>query len=376
MPERVLRALARPTVDHRGSSFPELTREVLDGLRWVFGTEGPVVVYPASGTGSWEAALVNVLSPGDRVLMFETGQFATKWADVATRFALDVELAPTDWRRGVDPQELESRLTADADHLFKAVAVVHNETSTGVTSRIGEIRAAIDRVGHPALLLVDGVSSLGCVDYRHDDWGVDVSLSASQKGLMLPPGLAFLALSRKAIKAAESAGLPRSYWDFRPALDRNASGFFPYTPATNLLYGLREALSMLREEGLETVFARHARHGTATRHAVATWGLETQCVEPAEHSDVLTAVVLPHGHDADAFRALVFDRFNMSLGTGLGRLKGRVFRIGHLGDFNDLMLLATLAGVESGLALSDVPIRRGGVDAATRWLEENGHPSD
>jgi alanine-glyoxylate transaminase/serine-glyoxylate transaminase/serine-pyruvate transaminase len=376
VPERVLRALARPTIDHRGADFPALTRRVLAGLQRVFQTDRPVVMYPSSGTGGWEAALVNTLSPGDRILMFETGQFATLWAEVARRFGLDVTLVATDWRRGVDPAAVEERLTADRAHAIRAVAIVHNETSTGATSRIAEIRRAIDRARHPALLLVDAVSSLGCVDYRHQEWGVDVTLSASQKGLMLPPGLAFLALSEKAMAAAERAALPRSYWDWRPMLESNSAGFFPFTPSTNLLYGLEEALAMLNEEGLGQVFRRHARHALATRSAVTTWGLEVQCVVAEEQSAVLTGVVVPDGHDADRFRALVFERYNLSLGTGLGRLKGRAFRIGHLGDMGDLMLMGTLAGVESGLALSGIPIRRGGVDAALRCLEESAPVPD
>jgi alanine-glyoxylate transaminase/serine-glyoxylate transaminase/serine-pyruvate transaminase len=365
----VLAALSRPTVDHRGPDFPALTREILEGLRWVFKTEHPVIVYPASGSGSWEAALVNTLSPGDRVLMFETGQFALGWVEVARGFGLDVDLVPGDWRRGVDPALVEERLAADAGHAYRAVAVVHNETSTGAVTRIHEVRAAMDRVGHPALLMVDAVSSLGCLDYRHDEWGVDVAVSGSQKGLMLPAGLSFTALSPKALEASKTAGLPRSYWDWDRMLDLNDAGFFPYTPATNLFFGLRESLAMLREEGLEQVFRRHARYGAATRRAVEAWGLELQCANPAEWSDVLTAVRLPDGHDADRVRAVILERFNLTLGAGLGKLKGRVLRIGHLGDFNDLMLAATLAGVESGLVLSGVPIRRGGVQAAMEVLE-------
>jgi alanine-glyoxylate transaminase/serine-glyoxylate transaminase/serine-pyruvate transaminase len=371
VPDRVLRAIGRATIDHRGPEFPALTHAVIDGLKWVFGTDGPVVIYPASGTGGWEASLVNTLNPGDRVLMFETGQFAVNWIDVARRFGLDVEVVATDWRRGADPAVVEDRLTADTAHTIRAVAVVHNETSTGALSRIADIRAALDRTGHPALLLVDAVSSVGCSEYRHDDWRVDVTIAASQKGLMLPPGLAFLAVGEKALAASKRATLPRSYWEWNAMIARNAEGFFPYTPATNLLFGLREALAMLREEGLEHVFHRHARYGRAARQAVCAWGLETQCAVAEEQCDVLTAVVMPEGHDADRFRGVVHERFNMALGTGLGKLKGRVFRIGHVGDFNDLMLAATLAGVESGLALSGVPIRRGGVDAALRWLEDN-----
>lgn len=372
VPERIRDAIARPTIDHRGPEFAELTLELLRELKWLFRTEHPVLVYPASGSGAWEAALVNTLSPGDRVLMFETGQFGLGWMDVARRFGLDVDLVPGDWRRGADPAVVEERLAADGAHAYRAVAVVHDETSTGVVSRIPEIRAAMDRAGHPALLMVDAISSLGSLDYRHDAWGVDVTVAASQKGLMLPAGLSFTAVSPKALEAHAGAGLPRAYWDWERMLARNEEGFFPYTPATNLLFGLREALSMLREEGLENVFRRHRRHGEATRRAVEAWGLELQCLHPEEHSDVLTAVRLPEGHDADRFRALALERFNLSLGAGLGNVKGRVFRIGHLGDLNDLMLFGTLAGVESGLALAGVPIRRAGVAAAMEWLETSG----
>lgn len=372
VPERIRDAMARPTIDHRGPEFAELTLEILRELKWLFRTEHPVLVYPASGSGAWEAALVNTLSPGDRVLMFETGQFGLGWMDVARRFGLDVDLVPGDWRRGADPAVVEERLAADGAHAYRAVAVVHDETSTGVVSRIPEIRAAMDRAGHPALLMVDAISSLGSLDYRHDDWGVDVTVAASQKGIMLPAGLSFTAVSPKALEAPARAGLPRAYWDWERMLARNEEGFFPYTPATNLLFGLREALSMLREEGLENVFRRHRRHGEATRRAVEAWGLELQCQHPEEHSDVLTAVRLPEGHDADRFRARVLERFNLSLGAGLGNVKGRVFRIGHLGDLNDLMLFGTLAGVESGLALAGVPIRRAGVATAMEWLEGSG----
>jgi alanine-glyoxylate transaminase/serine-glyoxylate transaminase/serine-pyruvate transaminase len=368
VPDRILRAIAQPTIDHRGPEFARLGREVLDGIRSVFKTSAPVVIFPGSGTGAWEAALVNTLSPGDKVLMFETGQFATLWKDVALRFGLDVEFVPGDWRTGADPKVVEAKLAADRAHAVKAVAVVHSETSTGVVSRIPEIRQAIDAAQHPALLLVDTVSSLACVDYRHDEWGVDVAVSGSQKGLMLPPGLGFNAISQKALAASRSARLPRSYWDWQPMLRDNAGGFFPYTPGTNLLFGLREAIAMLNEQGLDAVFARHRRHGEAARAAVGAWGLEVVATNPEEHSGVLTAVLVPAGHDADAFRRVVLERFDLSLGTGLGKLKGRCFRIGHLGDFNDLMLAGTLAGVEMGLALSRVPFRKGGVAAALERL--------
>ena len=368
VPDRVLRALSQPTIDHRGPEFGALGKELLAGLRKVFKTSGPVVMYPGSGTGAWEAALVNTLSPGDKVLMFETGHFATLWKDVATRFGLAIDFVPGDWRRGADPAALEAKLAEDRGHAIKAVAVVHNETSTAVASRIPELRRAIDAARHPALFLVDTVSSLGCIDYRHDEWGVDVAVSASQKGLMLPPGLSFNALSQKAIAAAKSARLPRSYWDWEQMLRDNAGGYFTYTPSTNLLYGLREALHMLEEEGLEAVFARHARHAAATRAAVSAWGLELVAIDPREYSACVTAVMMPAGQDADAFRKLVLDRFDMSLGTGLGKLKGKIFRVGHLGDFNDLMLAGTLAGVEMGLALAKVPFKKGGVAAALEKL--------
>jgi len=374
IPERVRRAIAQPTVDHRGPDFPELTMEIMAGLQWLMRTEAPVVIYPSSGTGAWEAALVNTLSPGDRVLMFESGHFAVEWAQVAKRLGLRVEMVPGDWRRGPDPATVEARLRDDSAHEFKAVAVLHNETSSGAVGRIAEIRAAIDSAGHPALLLVDTISGLASIDYRHDEWGVDVTVAASQKGLMLPPGLAFTAVSGKALEASSRAALPRSYWDWKRMLEFNETGFFPFTPATNLLYGLREALVMLREEGLENVFTRHARHAEATRRAVRRWGLELQCADPAEYSDVLTAVRMPEGSDAGRVMETALRRYDLSLGTGLGKLKGKAFRVGHLGDFNDLMLAATLAGVESALALSEVPIERGGVDAAMRYLEANPLP--
>ncbi|MCG8596240.1 MAG: aminotransferase class V-fold PLP-dependent enzyme [Kiloniellales bacterium] len=370
VPDRVLRAMDLPTIDHRGPEFAALGKEVLAGLRRVFGTTGAAVVFPSSGTGAWEAALVNTLSPGDRVLMFETGHFAALWREMAGRLGLKVDFVPGDWRRGVDPQEVEARLRADPDGGIKAVCVVHNETSTGVTTRIDAVREAVNRSGHPALLMVDTISSLGSIDYRHDDWGVDVTVAGSQKGLMLPPGLGFNAIGPKALKASETAGLPRSYWSWAAMLAPNAQGFFPYTPATNLLYGLREALAMLEAEGLDRVFARHRRHGEATRAAVRAWGLELLCAEPRAYSDSLTAAMVPDGQDADRLREIALDRFDMSLGTGLGRLAGRVFRIGHLGDFNDLMLAGTLAGVEMALSLSGIPFRKGGVQAALDCLSE------
>jgi alanine-glyoxylate transaminase/serine-glyoxylate transaminase/serine-pyruvate transaminase len=355
VPERVLRAIDRATIDHRGPGFARLALEIQDLIRPVFGTAEPVVIYPASGTGAWEAALVNTLSPGDRVLMVETGQFAALWSKLAARLGLDVEVIPGDWRHGVDPSAVEERLAADGAHAIKAVAIVHNETSTGVTSRIAEVREAIDRAGHPALFFVDTISSLASIDYRHDEWGVDVTVGGSQKGLMLPPGLAFNAISRKALAASRGARLPRAYWAWDEMLALNREGYFPYTPATNLLYGLRESLAMLHEETLAAVFARHARLAEATRLAVRGWGLEILALDPREYSNTLTAIVLPDGFDADALRATILTRFDMSLGTGLGKVKGKVFRIGHLGSFNDLMLAGTLCGVQMGLELAKIP---------------------
>jgi alanine-glyoxylate transaminase / serine-glyoxylate transaminase / serine-pyruvate transaminase len=368
VPDRVLRALSKPTIDHRGPEFAALAKEVLSGLKDVFLTSSPVIIYPGSGTGAWEASLVNTLSPGDRVLMFETGHFATLWKDIATRMGLQVDFVAGDWRHGADPAVVYAKLADDRGHAIKAVCVVHNETSTGVVSRIGEIRKQIDAARHPALLLVDTISSLGSIEYRHDAWGVDVTVGCSQKGLMLPPGISFNAVSDKALTAARSAKLPRAYWDWEPMLRDNKAGFFPYTPSTNILYGLREALGMMRDEGLEAIWARHERFGRATRAAVKAWGLDILAQNAAEYSGVLTAVVMPEGRDADAFRQLVLERFDMSLGTGLGKMKGKVFRIGHLGDFNDLMLAGTLGGVEMGFALAGVPHKSGGVLAAMELL--------
>ncbi|WP_371515685.1 alanine--glyoxylate aminotransferase family protein [Kitasatospora sp. NBC_01300] len=364
VPDSVLQAMAAPTTDHRGPEFATLTLRLLAAIGPVFGTSGPVVIYPASGTGAWEAALVNTLSPGDRVLCFETGQFATLWQEMAQALGLRVDLVPGDWRHGADPEVLARRLAEDTDRTIKAVCVVHNETSTGVTSRIAELRRALDEAGHPALLLVDAVSSLGCLDYRHDEWGVDVTVSGSQKGLMLPPGLGFNAVSRKALVASRTAGLPRSFWSWAPVIEANRNGSFPYTPAINLLYGLDAALRILDAEGHANVHARHARHAAATRAAVHGWGLEVLCADEREYSGSLTAVLLPEGHDADRFRELVLERFDMSLGAGLGRLAGRVFRIGHLGHLNDLTLIGTLAGVQLGLELAGVPIDPAGLGAA------------
>jgi len=368
VPDRILRAMDFPTIDHRGPAFAALTRDVLSGLKTVFQSDGPVIVYPASGTGAWEAALVNLLSPGDRVLMFETGQFATLWRQLAERLGLEVAFVPGDWRSGVDAARLESLLAEDRAHDIKAVCVVHNETSTGVTSDIPALRRAIDAIGHPALFLVDTISSLASIDYRHTAWGVDVTVAGSQKGLMLPPGLSFNAVSEKALAAAETARLPKSYWGWQEMLRANEVGHFPYTPATNLLYGLKEAISMLLEEGLDRVFSRHARLAEATRRAVRGWGLEVLCTDPAAYSNSLTAVLMPEGHDADAFRKTVLERFDMSLGNGLGKVQGKVFRIGHLGDFNELMLTATLSGVQMGLSLAGVPHEKAGLQDALDYM--------
>ncbi len=368
VPDRILRAIDRPTIDHRGPDFKDMVFEVLDGLKSVFKTSGRVIVYPASGTGAWEAALVNTLSPGDRVLMFETGHFATLWRALAERLGLEVDFLPGDWRRGADADAIGAKLGDDKNHRIKAVCVVHNETSTGITSRIADIRQAIDANRHPALFMVDTISSLASMDYRHDQWGVDVTVGGSQKGLMLPPGLSFNAASEKALAASHSAACVKAYWSWDEMLKTNETGFFPYTPATNLLYGLRESLRMLDEEGLDNVFMRHARHGEATRRAVSAWGLEIIPRDDREYSNSLTAVLMPEGHDADAFRKIILERYNMSLGNGLGKLAGRVFRIGHLGAFNDLMLAGTLAGVEMGLSLANVPHSNGGVEAAMKFM--------
>ena len=370
VPDRVLRAMDLPTMDHRGPEFGLLGLEVLNGLKTVFQSKQPVVIFPASGTGAWEAALVNTLSAGDRVIMFETGQFAALWHKMATKLGIVAELIPTDWRRGVDAATLEAKLREDKAHTIKAVCVVHNETSTGATSRIPLIRKAIDAANHPALLLVDTISSLGSIEYRHDEWGVDVTIAGSQKGLMLPPGLSFNCVSEKARKAAQSSTLPKAYWGWEEMITQNKNGYFPYTPATNLLYGLREALKMLQEEGLPNVFTRHDRHAEATRRAVRAWGLEILCAVPEEYSSALTAVMMPAGHDADALRKAILDAYDMSLGMGLGKMLGKIFRIGHLGDFNDLTLAGTLSGVEMGLALAGVPHKKGGAQAALDYLVE------
>lgn len=371
IPDRILRAISQPIIDHRGPGFASLGHDVLAGIRPVFKTEQPVIIYPASGSGAWEAALVNTLSPDDKVLMCETGHFAFLWQQIANRLGIESEVVDTDWRHGVDPAVIQDKLAEDKGHEIKAVCIVHNETSTGVVSNVANIRKAMDAAGHPALLMVDTISSLASIDYRMDEWGVDVTVAGSQKGLMLPPGLSFNAVSNKALAASKDAELKKSYWSWDDMLAANRSGFFPYTPATNLLYGLREAIAMLNDEGLENVFARHARHGAATRLAVETWGLEIVCRNPDEHSASLTAVMVPQEHSADNLRQVILENFDMSLGTGLGRLADKVFRIGHLGSINDLMLAGTLSGVEMGLSLAGVPYQSGGVQAALDHLAKD-----
>ncbi len=370
VPDRVLRAIDMPMIDHRGSEFADLAMQVLSDIKTIFKTDSPVIIFPSSGSGAWEAALVNTLSPGEKVLMFETGHFSSLWEKMAKNFDLDVELIPGDWRTGVDPALVEKNLQNDKNHRIKAVCVVHNETSTGVTTNIKGVRGAIDTAEHPALLMVDTVSSLGAVDYRHDEWKVDVTVSGSQKGLMLPPGLGFTAISKKALEASEKNKMGRAYWSWKEMLKANETGFFPYTPAVGLLYGLKEAIAMLHEEGLNNVFARHARHGEATRRALSAWGLENLAINPDEHSNVVTTVLMPKDHDADSFRKLVLDKFDMSLGAGLGKVAGKVFRIGHIGHHNDLMLAGALAGVEMGLRLSGIRGVSSGVDAALEYLAE------
>jgi alanine-glyoxylate transaminase/serine-glyoxylate transaminase/serine-pyruvate transaminase len=371
VPDRILRAMDMPVIDHRGPEFKDLGLRCLGGMKRIFKTKGHVVIYPSSGTGAWEAALSNALSPGDRVVMYETGQFAVLWRAIAERFGLQVDFIASDWRGAVDPKLIEEKLAADKAHEIKAVCIVHNETSTGATSAVAEVRAAIDAARHPALLLVDTISSLGSIDYRHDEWRVDVTVAGSQKGLMLPPGLSFNAISAKALEASKTSKLPRSFFSWAEMIEINASGYFPYTPATNLLYGLTEAIDMLEEEGLDNVFRRHHRLGEAVRRAVSAWGLDILCRDPARRSDVLTGVVMPDGVDADRVRTIILDHFDMSLGTGLGKVKGKVFRIGHLGDTNDLTILGAIAGVEMGLALAGVPHQKGGVDAAMDWLMQD-----
>jgi alanine-glyoxylate transaminase / serine-glyoxylate transaminase / serine-pyruvate transaminase len=375
VPDRVLRAMDHPVIDHRGPEFAKLGKEVLEGMRAIFRTSGPVIIYPSSGTGACEAALVNTLSPGDRVLIFETGQFSAIWRQTAERVGLNVEYVANNWRRGASPGDMEARLGSDPQHTFKAVVVVHNETSNGATSRVAELRRTMNRLRHPALLIVDAISSLACMDYRHDEWEVDVTVCGSQKGLMVPPGLGFNAISERALAASKSAKLGRSYWDWQEMLKPNQLGFFPYTPATNLLYGLREALHMLHEEGLSQVFHRHDRYGEATRAAVRAWGLEIVCEEPLEYSSSMTAAFTPEGHSADRLREIILENFDMALGAGLGKLAGKAFRIGHLGNFNDLMLAGTLSGIEMGLRLAGVPHSAGGVMAALDRLAPAGTKS-
>ncbi|MCE2723826.1 MAG: pyridoxal-phosphate-dependent aminotransferase family protein [Burkholderiales bacterium] len=370
VPDRILRAIDQQVIDHRGPEFQALAKSVLSGIKTIFKTTQPVIIYPASGTGAWESALVNTLSPGDHVLMVETGQFASLWHKMATKLGLVPQLIETDWRSGVDASVIEAKLLADTAHTIKAVCVVHSETSTGVLSNIAAVRQAMNRANHPALLMVDTISSLASADFRHDEWGIDVTIGGSQKGLMLPPGLSFTAISAKALEASKTAKLPRAFWAWDEMLTANESGFFPYTPATSLLYGLQEAIKMLHEEGLDNVFARHVRHGEAARRAVAAWGLTLQCANPAEYSPVLTTVQVPAGSDADYLREVALKNFDLSLGMGLARLKGKVFRIGHLGDCNDLSLMAALSGVEMSLALAGIPHKKGGVDAAMAYLVE------
>jgi alanine-glyoxylate transaminase/serine-glyoxylate transaminase/serine-pyruvate transaminase len=368
VPDRVLRAMDRALIDHRGPEFAQLTLRLLPRLQKLFKCSGPVVIYPASGTGAWEAALVNTLSPGDKVLMADIGHFASLWKDMADRLGLVAEFLPSDWRRAANPEEIHERLAADTGHEIKAVCVVHNETSTGCAARLPEIRKAIDDAGHPALFMVDTISSLGSMDYRHDDWKVDVSVGGSQKGMMLPPGMSFNAISEKALEASKTAKLPKCYWEWNDMLSANQNGFFPYTPATCLFYALDEALNIVDEQGLDNIIARHERHAEATRRAVQAWGLELVCADPREYSSSLTSIFVPEGYSANALRAQILDRFDLSLGTGLARLADRVFRIGHLGDLNDLTLLGAISGVEMGLKIEGIPHHAGGTQAAMDFL--------
>jgi alanine-glyoxylate transaminase/serine-glyoxylate transaminase/serine-pyruvate transaminase len=375
VPDRILRAMDMPVIDHRGPEFGKLGRRVLDGIKTIFRCAGPVIIYPASGTGAWEAALINTLSPGDQVLMVETGHFASLWKTMASKIGLVPEFIASDWRSGADPQKIEARLKDDKAHAIKAVCVVHNETSTGCITLINEVRRAIDAAGHPALLMVDTISSLGSIDYRHDEWGVDVTVGGSQKGLMLPPGLSFNAVSDKALNVAKTSKMPKSFWGWDEMIVSNKTGFFPYTPATNMLYALAEAIDMLHEEGLENVFARHDRHAEATRRAARTWGLEILCKDPRHYSSSLTALMMPAGHDADALRKTALEHFDISLGTGLSKVAGKVFRIGHLGDTNDLTIIGALGGVEMGLGVAGVPHKKGGVQAAMEYLTAQASPA-
>ena len=368
VPDRILRAMDTPIIDHRGPEFQKLSKRVLEGIKTIFKTNKPVIVYTATGTGAWEAALVNTLSPGDRVLMVETGQFATLWKNMAEKLGLKPEFIPTDWRTGADPNVIEAHLRKDNNHEIKAICVLHNETATGCLSPIAEIRKAIDAAGHPALFLVDTISSLASTDYRHDEWGVDVTIGGAQKGLMLPPGMSFNAVSDKALAAAKDSKLPKSFWSWEDMLNMNKIGFFPYTPATNMLQGLDVAIQMLHEEGLENVFARHDRFAEATRRAVRHWGLEIMCRDPKYYSPTVTAVLMPEGHDGDAFRNLALEQFNISYGMSFGRFAGKMFRIGHLGDTNDLTIIGALAGTEMALGLAGVPHKKGGVQAAMDYI--------
>lgn len=370
IPDRVLRAMSYPTIDHRGPDFAEIAKRVLDRIKRIFKTTQPVVMYPASGTGAWEAAIVNTLNPGDKILMFETGQFSYLWAEQAKKFSLVVDFVPGDWRHGADPKIVEQKLSEDKGHKIKALLVLHNETATGIVSNIGKIRKAMDSAKHPALLLVDTISSLASIDYRHDEWKVDVTIAGSQKGLLLPPGLSFNAISQKALDAYSKSTMQKAYWDWKPMLENNKNGFFPYTPSTNLIFGLDEALNILMEEGLENIFKRHARLAEATRIAVKALGLEILAKNPEEYSNTITAVLLPEGYDADNLRKMILDDFNMSLGMGLNKIKGKVFRIGHLGDFNDLMLAGVLAGVEMGLKKNKIPYKSGGLMSAIDYLSK------
>ena len=368
VPDRILRAMDYPTIDHRGPEFANLAQNCIEGMQSIFKTKSNVIIYPASGTGAWEAALVNTVREDDLVLMVETGHFASLWNKMALRLGIKTEFLETDWRRGVVPEKLFERLQKDTKKQIKAVCVVHNETSTGCTSRIEEVRKALNSANHDALLMVDTISGLASMEYKHDEWGVDVTVSGSQKGLMLPPGLSFNAISDKALKIAKTSGMRRSYWDWEEQIEANKSGSFPYTPATNLLYGLKEAINMLHEEGLDNVFKRHAKHALATRAAVQAWGFENVCKEEKDFSNVLTAVMLPENHNADNLRKIILENLNMSLGGGLSKLAGKVFRIGHLGDFNDLMLMGTLNGIEMGFEMAGIPYQKGGIAKATQIL--------
>ena len=370
LPDRVLRAMDRAVIDHRGPEFAEISKSVLEKLKSVFKTSSPVIMYPGSGTGAWKSAIVNTLNVGDKVLFFETGEFSIRWYHQAKDLKIDAEIVPGDWRHGIDPKVVAERLAADKDKKIKAVCVLHNETSTGIVNNIGEIRKAIDSVNHPALFMVDVISSLASIDYRHEEWKVDVTVGGSQKGLLLPPGLSFNAISHKALEASKKATMPKHYWDWNAMLENNKTGFYPYTPATTLIYGLDEALDMLMEEGLDNVFARHARLAEATRLAVKAWGLEILCKNPAEYSNTLTTVLLPEGYDADNLRKTILDEYNMSLGASFNKVKGKVFRIGHLGDLNEIMLMGVLSGVEMGLTKAKVPFKAGGIMAALQYLSK------